>query len=212
MRTPDRDRRRPAVPALCAALVILLALAVPAGALSAEYRVFANGTAYNATIAITDTDRYTFADVGFMGEDVPLAVGDVALVSEGVPVAFNWTKPWGAPASISFEKGNYTVFFTAPLKDHNLKAVYKKPYNVTVDLPMDLRVDNLLLAGISNGANVTRHTDNTTTITWTNAPAFDLRFYSQAQEQLLFFFLQFMAILTFVLVVIPYVVSRRQDG
>jgi hypothetical protein len=212
MRTPDRDRRRSALAARCAALVILLWLAIPAGALSAEYSIFPNGTAYHATVGITNTERYTFADTGFMGEEVPLAAGDVTLTDrDGLPAAFNWSRPWGAPSSISFDTGNYTVSFIAPLGNNNLKSIYKKPYNVSVTIPQNFSVQNPLLAGLSNGAHVTAHPDNSTTVTWNNTYLFDLRFYSQTQADILFIFFQFMAILVLVLVVIPYVISMRKD-
>lgn len=147
--------------------------------------------------------------MGFMGEDIPVTVGDVNLTNDTMPVAFNWSRPWGAPSYITFEKGNYTISYTAPLKDNNLQAVFQKPYNVTVSLPQEFRVDNPLLAGLSNGANVTRNADNTTTIEWKRSYGFDCRFYSQGQQDLLFFFLQFMGILIVVLVVIPYILSRN---
>jgi hypothetical protein len=149
--------------------------------------------------------------MGFMGEDVPLAVRDVQLFRGEEPAAFNWTRPFGAPASITFEKGNYTVSFIAPLRDNNLQAVYQKSYNVTVALPQEFSVDNPLLAGLSNGANVTHNADNTTTIRWMKVFGFDCRFYSKGQQDILFFFLQFMGILILVLVVIPYVLSMRRE-
>jgi hypothetical protein len=211
MRTPYRDQRRSALAALCTALVILLALVPSAGALSAEYSIFPNGTAYKASIGINDTERYSFAGMGFMGEDVPLAVRDVQLFQENQPATFNSSNPWGAPASISFAKGNYTLSFIAPLKDNNLYASYQKPYNVSVMLPQNFSVQNPLLAGLSTGANVTRNPDNSTTISWIKTYSFDLRFYSQSQQDILFFFLQFMGILIVVLVVIPYILSMRQE-
>ena len=149
--------------------------------------------------------------MGFMGEEVPLTVTEVNLTHDGIPAAFNWSRPWGAPSYISFDKGNYTVSYRAPLKDNNLEAVYQKPYNVTVDLPQEFRVDNPLLAGLSNGANVSRNSDNSTTIQWTKSYGFECRFYSPAQQDLLFFFLQFMGILVIVLVVIPFVMSKREE-
>jgi hypothetical protein len=211
MRTPDRDQRRPALAALCAALVILLALAPGAGALSADYIIFPNGSAYQASIGITDTERYKFADMGSMGEDVPLPVSNVTLTRGDQPVPFNWSRPWGAPSSISFAKGNYTLSFIAPLHDNDLKAFYLKPYNVSVRLPQNFSVQNPLLASLSNGANVTRNADNSTTIQWTKVTSFDCRFFTQSQQDLLFFFLQFMGILFVVLIVIPYVISMREE-
>ncbi len=149
--------------------------------------------------------------MGFMGEDVPLAVGEVSLFRENGSAAFNWTRPFGAPSSITFEKGNYTITYVAALRDNDLKAAYQKPYNVTVHLPQEFRVDSPLLAGLSTGANVTRNADNTTTIQWTKSYGFECRFYTQGQQDLLFFFLQFMGIMVFVLVIIPYVLGRDKN-
>jgi hypothetical protein len=146
-----------------------------------------------------------------MGEDVPITVGDVELSRDNESAPHTWNRPWGTASSISFEKGNYTVKYIAPLRDNSINAVFKKPYNVTVILPEELRVDNLLIAGLSNGANVTRRADNTTLIEWKKTFAFDLRFYTKGQEDLLWFFLQFMGILVIVLIVIPYVISKGRD-
>jgi hypothetical protein len=191
--------------------VILLALIPCAAAQSADYSVFPNGTAYRAVIGINDTDRYTFAEMGFMGEDVPFTAGDVQLFRDDQQADFNWSRPWGAPSSVSFTKGNYTISFIAPLRDNNLKTVFAKPYNVSVMLPQEFDIRNPLLAGLSNGANVTRQADNTTKVDWTNAYTFDIRFYSKSQQDILFFFLQFMGILIVVLVVIPYALMMRKD-
>jgi hypothetical protein len=211
MRTPDRNQRRSSLAALCAALVILLITVPPAGALSADYRIFPNGTAYQASIEINDTSRYQFADIGFMGENVPLVVGDVNLLVNGSPVGFNSSTPWGQPQAITFPKGNYTVSYTAPLKDNHLQGVFEKPYHVNVTIPQEFDVRNPLLAGLSTGANVTRFSDNTTLVQWNRSYAFDLRFYDETREQLLYFFLQFMGVLVIVLVVIPYVLSMKRS-
>ena len=179
--------------------------------MSADYQVFPNGTAYQASIEINDTSRYEFADIGFMGENVPLTVGDVRLTANGTSVAFNQSTPWGQPQSITFTKGNYTVSYIAPLRDNHLQGVFEKPYNVNVTIPQEFDVRNPLLAGLSTGANVTRFSDNTTLVQWNRSYTFDLRFYDETREQLLYFFLQFMGILIVVLVVIPYVLSMKKS-
>jgi hypothetical protein len=181
----------------------------PAGALSADYRIFSNGTAYQASIEINDTPRYEFADIGFMGENVPIVVGDVHLTANGVPAEFNRSTPWGRPQEITFPKGNYTVSYIAPLRDNHLQGVFEKSYHVNVTVPQEFDVRNPLLAGLSTGANVTRFSDNTTLVQWNRSYAFDLRFYDETREQFLYFFLQFMGILVVVLVVIPYVLSMK---
>jgi len=192
--------------------VILLITVHPAGALSAEYRILPNGTAYQASIEINDTSRYTFADIGFMGENVPLAVWDISLLANGTQIPFNRSAPWGQPQAITFTKGNYTVSYTAPLRDNHLQGVFDKPYHVNVTIPQEFNVQNPLLAGLSTGANITRFPDNTTLVQWNRSYSFDLRFYNETQEQLLSFFLQFMGVLVVVLVVIPYIMSvKRPD-
>ncbi|MGB9176715.1 MAG: DUF5803 family protein [Methanoregula sp.] len=211
MRTPDRDQRRSSLAALCAALVILLVFVPPIGALSADYRIFPNGTAYQASIEINDTSRYEFAEIGFMGENVPLAVGWVNLTANGMPVEFNRSTAWGRPQTITFPKGNYTVSYIAPLKDNHLQGVFEKPYHVNVTIPQEFNVQNPLLAGLSTGANVTRFGDNTTLVQWNRSFGFDLRFYDETREQLLYFFLQFMGILVVVLVVIPYFLTMKRS-
>jgi len=63
-----------------------------------------------------------FADTGLMGENIPIEVTNVTLVAENrTPVDFNWTKVWSAPSVITFPNGNYTVNYTAPLKDFHLQ-------------------------------------------------------------------------------------------
>ena len=169
-----------------------------------------NGTSYRAAIEITDVSRYEFADIGIMGENVPMQVTDVELSGNCSPCRFNWSRPWGAPSSIEFEKGNYTVSYLAPLHDNNLQESFTQPYHVNVTISQEFDVRNPLLAAISQGANVTRHDDNTTTIQWNKTVMFDVRFYDPGREELLWFFLQFMGILALVLVVIPYILSMKK--
>jgi hypothetical protein len=180
--------------------------------LSADYEVLPNGTAYRVAIDVTDVARYEFADIGFMGENVPIQVGEVQLTGNCSPCQFNWSQPWGAPSAITFTKGNYTVSYIAPLHDNNLQGAFKRPYNVSVTIPQEFDVRNPLLAGISQSANVTRHGDNTTLVQWNKTTAFNVRFYDPWREEMLWFFLQFMGILILILVIIPYILSMKKNG
>lgn len=144
-----------------------------------------------------------------MGENVPITVSGINLTANGSPITFNHSTPWGRPQVITFAKGNYTVSYIAPLRDNHIQGVFEKPYLVNVTIPQEFNVQNPLLAGLSTGANVTRFSDNTTLVQWNRSYSFDLRFYDETREQLLYFFLQFMAILVVVLVVIPYILSLK---
>jgi hypothetical protein len=205
MRTPDRNRCRPAVAALCAALLILLSV-FPVSALTAEYLVYPNGTAYLASIQFEEASQYEFNEVGVMGEHIPLNVGDVQLAG---PACSNCSFNWSGSSKITFPEGNYTVSYVGPLRDNHIQGIYDRPYHVNVTLPQEFDVRNPLLAGLSLGANVTRYPDNTTTIQWDNVTSVDLRFYDQGREQLLYLFGNFWIVIAIVLLV-PYLMTMRK--
>ena len=170
-----------------------------------------NGTSYAASVDIVGVSRYMFADTGIMGENIPIEVTNVTLVAENrTPVDFNWTKVWSAPSVITFPNGNYTVNYTAPLKDFHLQESYPSQYHVAVSLPENLSVENPLLAGMSQGANVTRFADNTTLVTWNKTLSFDLRFYDNNREALLYMFGNFWIIFAVILLV-PFLLMRRSN-
>ena len=180
-------------------------------ALSAEYLIFPNGTAYRVSIEIQDASRYEFVDTGMLGEPVPLTVGEVQLSGNCSPCQFNTTGPTFTSnfMALTFERGNYTVSYVSPLRDNHLQASFKSPYHVNITLPQEFAVQNPLLAGISPGASVTRFADNSTLIQWNRTMSVDLRFYDMGREALLFFFLQFMAILS-VVMLLPFLMTMRK--
>lgn len=214
MRTPNRNQCRSAIPALCITLIIVLIAIPPAEALSADYMVFPNGTAYRALIEITDTSRYEFADTGMLGEPTPLTVGEVQLLGNCSPCHFNENPPSFTSnfMTITFERGNYTVSYVSPIRDNHLQAYFKTPYRVSITLPQEFNVQNPLLAGISPGANITQYPDNSTKIQWNSTLSADLRFYDQDREKLLFFFLQFMVIIAVVMLLPSLITMRNKEG
>jgi len=171
--------------------------------------VLSNGTSYSASVDLVDVSKYMFADTGILGENIPINVTNVTLIADnGTPMDFNWTTMWSAPSVITFPKGNYTVTYIAPLHDNHLEGNYISPYNVNVTLPGEYDVRNPLLAGMSMGANVTRFPDNTTQVTWNNTTSFDLRFYDQNREELLYMFAEFMIIIAAILLM-PFLLMRK---
>ena len=181
----------------------------PVGALDATYQVLPNATSYAARVDITGASDYLFADTDMLGENVPVSVTNVTLIAEnGTPVDVNWTKPWNAPSSISFPKGNYTVAYVAPLSNNQIQESYFSPYNVSVNLPGEYDVRNPLLAGLSQGANVTRLPDNSTVVSWNQTTSFEIRFYDQAREDLLYLFAEFMVIRATILL-LPFFLTRK---
>ncbi len=179
------------------------------GALNATYVVLPNATSYAASVDIVDASNYMFAENGMLGENIPITVTNVTLVAEnGTPVNFNWTLLWSAPSVITFPSGNYTVSYISPLHDNQIQGTYLSPYNVNVTLPGEYDVRNPLLAGMSLGANVTRFPDNTTQVTWNKTTSFNLRFYDQGREELLYMFAEFMIILA-VILLMPFLLMRK---
>ena len=211
MRTPDRDRCRSTFAAICAALIITQIAVSSVSALSADYLIFPNGTAYLASIEIEDASRYEFVDTGFLGEPVSLTAEEVRLTGNCSPCIFNITGPsfTSNVKAMTFERGTYTVSYVSPLRDNHLQASFKSPYHVNITLPGEFSVQNPLLASISPGANRTRLADNTTLIQWNKTTSVDLRFYDTNREALLYFFLQFMAILA-VVMLLPFLITMRK--
>jgi hypothetical protein len=168
--------------------------------------VYPNGTAYLASVQFIDASQYEFSEIGVMGEHIPLVVGDVQLAGSSCSnCSFNWS----GSSKIIFLRGNYTVSYIGPVRDSHIQAIYDRPYHVNVTLPQEFDVRNPLLAGLSFGANVTRHSDNTTTIQWDNVTSADLRFYDQGREQLLYLFGNFWIVIAIVLL-LPYLLTRRK--
>jgi hypothetical protein len=204
MRTPDRDRRGPALAALCAALVGTL-LILPCAALHAEYRVLHNGTAYNASVDVADAEKFDFFELGVLGERIPAKVGNVGITGNCSPCTFNES----GVSSITFARGNYTVLYTAPLRDFHLQAIFEHPYSVNVSLPEGFDVRNPLLAGMNPGASIIGESDNSTTVQWNRTMSIDLRFYDKSREDLLYLFGNFWIVIAVVLL-LPFVITMRR--
>jgi len=166
-----------------------------------------NGTAYNASVEVTGSDRFEFYELGILGERVPVKAGNITITGNCSPCQYNMS---GATA-ITYAKGNYTVSYAAPLRDFHLQAIFEQPYRVNVTLPENLSVRNPLLAGISQGGTVIDGPDNTTTVIWNKTAAIDLRFYDPGRENLLYLFGNFWIIIAIVLLVPYFLTMRRKE-
>ncbi|MEN6610337.1 MAG: hypothetical protein ABFC24_05800 [Methanoregulaceae archaeon] len=203
MRTPNRDRCRSAIAALCIAVILL---AVPASAaLTVKYTVLPNGSAYLAEIQVNDTSGYTFAESGVLGERVPVKVSHVSLSGDCDTCNFTWK----GDSEIGYAKGNYTLSFMGPIRDNHLVGTYDKQYNVTVNLPSNFSVTNPLLAGLSQGAAVTHNPDNSTLIQWNTTKSFDLRFYDESREALLYLFGNFWIVIA-IIFLLPFLLTMKR--
>lgn len=142
-----------------------------------------------------------------MGERIPQKAGNIEVMGNCSPCEFNVS----GISSITFARGNYTVLYTAPMRDYHLQAAFDNPYRVNVTLPQDFDVRNPLLAGISPGAVIIGEYDNTTTVMWNRTMSVDLRFYDNNREALLYMFGNFWVVIAIVLLV-PFLITVRRKG
>lgn len=200
MRTPDRDRRRPGVPHLC--IAVTLAFLVAAGTLSsafptAEYTILPNGTAYEAAVSIGNATTYEFYETGALGERIPMRVGSVWLTGDCDPCTFNRSGPYDS--LLTFPKGNYTVHFQGAIRDYHMLATFDQPYRVIVAVPGNFALKNPLLGMVSPGGTVRPADGTNLTAEWNGTRNFELRFYDQGREELLYLFGNFWVVIAVVL-------------
>lgn len=201
MRTAHRNRRRSQVALVCLALILCVGTV---SALSAEFTVGENGTAYTAEVEVQQADKYAFTEPGLLGAPVAITVSEISLFNATGPV--NYTEDFSG--AIRFPKGNYTIQYVAPLHSNELTVLLADSSTITVSLPEQYGVKNPLLGYISTGG-VANATVNGTTIVWENARSAQVRYYDTFQEQILLIFGTFWIALVLVFLV-PYLMSHRK--
>jgi len=139
-----------------------------------------------------------------LGERIPQKVGNIGVVGNCSPCLFNMS----GTSSITFPKGNYTILYTAAMRDYHFQAGFERLYNVNVTLPEEFDVRNPLLAGMNPGAQITGNPDNSTTVSWNKTTIVDLRFYDKNRESLLYLFGNFWIVIAIVMLV-PFLITMR---
>lgn len=169
--------------------------------------MLSNGSAYHASVEVAGSDRFEFYEFGVLGERIPIKAANITISGNCSPCRFNQS----GTSAITYEKGNYTVNYTAPLRDFHLQAMFEKPCSVNVTLPEGFDVRNPLLAGISQGGTIVSGEDNSTTVMWNRTTSVDLRFYDRTREDLLYLFGNFWLIIAVVLLV-PFILTIRRKN
>lgn len=178
---------------------------------TARYSILPNGTAYEANISIENATGYDFFETGPLGERVPIQVTGVRLTGPCDPCTFNRTG--ASNSAISFPKGNYQVYFQGPIRDYHLQGTFDRPYFVEVAVPGNYDLQNPLLGMISPGGTIIP-VDNTSLVAqWNGTRSFELRFYDEGRESILYLFGNFWIIIAIVLLM-PFVFSwmRKKRG
>ncbi len=203
MRASPRDRRGPALVALCLALILIC---IPAAAEEAVFRVLPGGTSYEASVQVTGTE-HTFWTPGLMGERVPLQVEDLEVLGPSGPVDYQET----GRGAIAFPEGNYTVTYQAPVRDNHLVAAFDTPHAITVTLPEGVDVRNPLIGMISPGGVISSGPNGTTEVTWDQMTVVEVRFYTPDREILLTTFGTIWLAVALVML-LPLLISRKKEG
>jgi len=154
---------------------------------------------------VVDANKFDFFESGVLGERIPQKVGNIGVVGNCSPCQFNTS----GTSSITFSKGNYTILYSAPMRDYHLQAAFERPYEVNVTLPEEFDVRNPLLAGMNPGAQIFGNSDNSTIVSWNKTMNFDLRFYDRNRESLLYLFGNFWVVIAIVMLV-PFLITMRQ--
>ena len=175
-----------------------------AGALSASFQVAPGGAAYNATVDIENADGYSFWDYGPLGERIPRPVSNVSLRGTCGNCTFDWVDPF----TMNFTQGNYTLLYSGEIMENHLQGTFESPYNVSVVLPQGLDVRDPFLGMRSTGSEI-EEGPSSLIIVWNDTRTFEFRFYTPDRERLLFVF-GVLWIVGLVLVLIPYLLSRRE--
>lgn len=160
---------------------------------------------YHAIIDLQETEKYEFYEPGILGDRVPLKVQDVALFGQCSPCEFAWS----GSSAITFSRGNYSLSFSAPLRENHFMVVFDEPRSVSISLPQGLDVRNPALGMITPGGIVLPGDGNGTTITWNNTRTAELRFYDEGREDLLYIFANFWIIIA-VVMLLPFLLTWRK--
>ena len=184
-------------------------ISAPALALTAEYQIFPNGTAYQGSVQVENADRFEFAEVGMLGERIPVPVTGVSLSGDCSPCNFTWSDR----SVITFPAGNYTVRYTGPITQNHLVVAFPEPYRVVVKIPPGLDVRNRILGVITPpGAVVSEQKDGSLLVTWNSTRSAELRFYPPDRELWLTWFSQFWVIIAIVLLLPFFLTRKRKSG
>lgn len=156
-----------------------------------------------------NADRFEFAEVGLLGERIPIEVSSVSLSGDCLPCTFTWSDR----SVITFPAGNYTVRYTGPITQNHLVFTFQEPYKVVVRIPPGFDVRNRLLGVINPaGAVVSEEKDGSLLVTWNSTRSAELRFYPPERELWLTWFSQFWIIIAIVLLLPFFLTRKKRDG
>ncbi len=163
-----------------------------------------NGTAYNAIVEVSDRSEFAFVVPGLLGERIPQQVSNITL-SNATCDPCPFTTP--RASTIAFPPGNYTISYTAPIRDNHIQGTFEEPYRVQVILPDTFDVRNPFL-GVVSGGGAVEEQNGSLRILWNTTQSFEVRFYDRPRELLLIGF-GTIWVSALIIFLVPYLLTRR---
>lgn len=212
--TRDRSNHRSVTFRAVTACVLILLFAVSAPqvlANTAEYYVSEDGTSLSAKITLVNQSSYILSGLGLLGDDVGLEAENVTLTAgNGTVIAYEMK----GSTEMAFPAGDYTLTYTAQLKDNTVYAKYAAPYNVSVFLPAGLTTDHKILGNIEGGGELIFIQDSETydkVVVWEEKQVIHMRFYSESMEPYFYLFVLVWAVI-FAVFGLRYLHLRKKAG
>lgn len=191
MRTTNRNRpdHRSTALGLITVLSILLLLAVPAAAgNTAVYEVAQNGSSYTADVSFTNLDKYYLVTQGFFfglgGDEAISGVSNLTLMNADSGEAVT---PESSKGTLTFPKGNYTLTYTAPVKDGEIYLKYPAAFDVNITMHDPYTTGHMVLGPVDEKGVITK-TGSDTTVTYKGIEKISLRIYDKNREYILYGF------------------------
>ncbi|MDI6718017.1 MAG: DUF5803 family protein [Methanomicrobiales archaeon] len=163
-----------------------------------------NGTACTAIVEVSGRSEYSFVEPGLLGERIPQTVSNITL-SNATCDSCPFTTP--RPSTIAFPPGNYTISYTAPIRDNHIQGTFEEPYRVQVFLPAHFDVRNPFLGVVGGGGEIEEQ-NGSLRIHWNATRAFEVRFYDRPRELLLIGF-GTIWVSALIIFLVPYLLTRR---
>jgi len=181
----NRSNHRSITVGIVTALVVLLLLAVPVAAANyAEYTVSPDGKTVSVVATLENQESFDIKNAGIFGDSKIKDVTNLQLLREdGTPVT-----PKENNGTYTFEKGNYTLTFTAPIENNTIYSKYPAKFNVRIVLPEPYETGHVILGTVQNFGTVSKEGTNTV-VTYTDTDKIQVTFYENIRVSILYIFL-----------------------
>jgi len=181
----NRSNHRSITLGIVIAFVVLLLLAAPAvAANTAEYTVSPDGKTVSVVVTLENQESFDIKNAGLFGDSAIKDVTNLKLVrSDGTVVT-----PKNNNGTYTFDKGNYTLTYTAPIENYTIYGKYPAKYNVKIIIPAPYDTGHVILGTVQNNGQITKEGTNTV-VTYKDTDKVQVTFYENIRVTILYIFL-----------------------